>query len=528
MDMPFSRLRENPRAVFGTPERPFHRHGLPVAGDRDWGETLMGVTCITVLSQDEIDAVREASLQLLEEVGVLVREDRAMRLLLGAGATRTNEADCVLLPGSLVREALAVVPKRWTWHARSRRNDLHIGSGERTRLGPGSACTRFIDFETGETRAPTVHDGDRLVRLMDALEYVDINYTPVTLDVSEGSTSYHEVSTMVRDLQNTSKVLVGPSFNGSMARDGLEIAKILAGGEESLRKTPMIAGYNDPVGPLIHDRAMTEVLIEYAAMGQPVFLTCLDLAGASAPPTLAGTLVQQNAEILSGVVIAYLVNRRAPLVYGSVGGVLDMRAGNAALGGPEFGLLSVASIQLAHSYGLPCTAGGQSDAKIHDAQASLEKATTLLSSVLAGADFVDLFFGSFEGYGTTSLEQVIIDQDIAGYAFRYRDGIEVNEETMGLKLFGEVGAGGSFLKSRKALEYTMARMKKEYYFPKILDRRPRDAAHAMGKSLLAEAHARAARILADHQPDPLDSGMLKEMNAALEHIRKRSVMAGAS
>ncbi|MFA5897202.1 MAG: trimethylamine methyltransferase family protein, partial [Thermoplasmata archaeon] len=323
---------------------------------------------LTVLSQDEITAIHGRTMEVLADVGVKIREPRAMALLVRAGAERDGDTDRVRIPEALVREALRSTPKEWTWYAREPNRNLHVGGGERTRLGPGSACTHFIDYATGDRRTPTVKDSEDLVRLMDALEYVSINYTPVSIAGVDGSPRHHEVATLVRDIQNTSKVMVGPSFDGTMARDGLAVAAILAGGEEALRKRPTLAGYCDPVSPLVHDRMMTETLLEYAAMGQPVFLMCLDLAGASAPASLAGTLVQQNAEILSGLLLAFLVNKDAPVIYGCVSGAMDMKAGRAALGGPEFGLLSAASVQLAHLYGLPCSTGGQSDAKTHDAQ----------------------------------------------------------------------------------------------------------------------------------------------------------------
>ncbi len=475
---------------------------------------------LSVLSRDEIEAVHGATLDLLEHVGVEVREPRATELLRDAGAS-AGPKDRVRIPPWLIEEAVAKAPKAWTWFARQSKNDLRIGGGERTRLGPGSACSYFLDYGTGKARAPTEEDARRLVRLMDALEYVDIDYTPVAVDGGHPSPRYREVTTLVRDLQNTSKVLIGPTFDGRMARDGIEIAKILAGGEEALRKRPMIAGYCDPISPLVHDRMMTETVLEYAAMGQPVFIMCLDLAGASAPATLAGTLLQQNAEILSGLLIAQLVNRDAPVIYGGVSGAMDMRAGNAALGGPEFGLLAIASVQMAHYYGLPCSAGGQSDSKIHDAQASFEKAMSLLASVLAGADFVDLFFGSFEGFNATSLEQVIIDHDIAGFAFRYARGIDVNEETLSIDLLRETGPGGNFLKGRKSLEHAMKWSLRENYAPFVIDRRSRFSWESDGgKTILERAHERAEKILAEHTPDPLDSDLLRQMQAYLDQVRK--------
>ncbi len=476
---------------------------------------------LTVLSRDEIEAIHGATLTLLERVGVNVREPSALRLLVDAGAVHEEGTERVRIPEPLLMEAVRGVPKQWTWHAREASKSFRLGDGGRTRLGPGSACTNIVDYATGQARAPTEKDGDDLVRLMDALEFADINYTPVSLGASSDSSGYREVATLVRDLRNTSKVFVGPSYDGTMAREGLEIAKLLAGGEEALRKRPMMAGYCDPVSPLTHDRMMTETLLEYARWGQPVFLMCLDLAGASAPASLAGTLVQQNAEILSGVLIAFLVNPQTPVVYGSVSGTMDMKAGNAAVGGPEFGLMSAASVQVAHFYGLPCSTGGQSDAKIHDAQAAFEKGASLLASMLAGADMVDLYFGSYEGFNATSPEQILIDHEIAGYAHRYARGIEVDESSLSLDLIGTVGPGGSFLKDPRSLRDTMSRMRTEWYLPRLFDRKVPDPT-APRKTVLEIAHEAAAAILREHVPTPLDPELLKEANAILQRIRKQA------
>lgn len=476
---------------------------------------------LTVLSSDEIENVHSATMEVLQRIGVSVREPRALELLLRAGAEGKKDGDRVTIPESLVMEAVRGTPKKWTWFAREPSKNFRLGEGGRTRLGPGSACTKIIDYETGRARAPTPEDGDALVRLMDALEFVDLDYTPVSYGAAETAPRFRESSTLLRDLQNTSKVLVGPSFNGRMARDALEIVALLAGGEEELRKKPMVAGYCDPVAPLTHDRMMTETILEYAKMGQPVFVMCLDLAGASAPASLAGTLVQQNAEILSGLLIAYLTNRDAPVIYGCVSGTMDMKAGNAAVGGPEFGLLSAASVQIAHSYGLVCSGGGQSDAKAHDAQAAVEKGMSVLASMLAGADFVDLFFGSFDGFNATSPEQVVLDHEIAGYAHRYAAGLEVDADHLATPLIESVGPSGSYLKDPRALRDTMTRVTREWYQPALFDRRASDATGiGADASVLGAAHEIAKRILREHRPAPLDGGFLKDARAVLDRIRR--------
>lgn len=463
--------------------------------------------------------IHAATLDVLEHIGVLVRNARAKNLLLDAGCVRGG-GDLVNIPPHLIEEAVHKTVRTFRWHARGKGRSIRVGEGP-IKLGPGTMCTNIIDLETGKARKPTREDGDNLVRLMDALDTVSIAYTPVAVEEQEFDTHVSECIALLHDYQNTGKCLVGPTYDGAMARDGLRMASVALGGEEVLRKNPFLAGFVDPVSPLIHDDAMCSAMIAYAEKGQPVFLTSLDLAGASSPATLAGTLVQQNAEVLSGLLILQLVNPKAPVIYGTVSGIMDMGAGNAALGGPELGLISAASVQLAHKYGLPCSAGAQSDSKAPDAQAAYEKAMSLLACVLAGADLSDIYAGSFEAFNTTSYEQFVIDDEIAGYALRYAQGIEVSEDTMALDILKSVGAGAGFLREKTALKHTMRVMKAEHYRPRLSDRRSRDAWQLAGSLDTRErARERVREILREHEPEPPERDIVKALEAEVERVKR--------
>jgi trimethylamine--corrinoid protein Co-methyltransferase len=298
------------------------------------------------------------------------------------------------------------------------------------------------------------------------------------------------------------------------------MAAALVGGEEELRKKPTIAGYVDPVSPLIHDKEMIEGLMEYASYGQPIFITVMALAGATGPATLAGVLVQQNAEILSGLLIAHLVNPHAPVIYGTVSCPLDMRTGVSSTGSPEAGLLSVAATQIARYYGIPSDVGAQSNAKVSDAQASYEKTMSLIMAVMAGADFIDLFAGSMESYMTTSYEQMVIDNELAGMALRCAEGIKVNAETIAKDVIDRVGPGGHYLADKHTLDW----FKKEHYRPKLSDRRTRiDWEKSGGKDIREEARNRAKEILANHEPEPVDPTVWREIEKIIKEIEKREL-----
>jgi trimethylamine--corrinoid protein Co-methyltransferase len=470
---------------------------------------------LNILSSDEVYGIHIATLEVLERTGVLVREKRALKLLDEAGAIVDYKKNLVKIPAYLVEEAVAKTPKSFIWHARNPKKSIRIG-GEPTKFGPGSECVNIIDLETGECRIPTKQDAEQLVRLMDALENIHINYPPASLsDVPE---QVSDIYSFAITLKNTSKCILGGSYGKNSARDYIRLATALVGGEEELRKKPTIACYIDPVSPLIHDKVMIEGLMEYASYGQPIFITVMALAGATGPATLAGILVQQNAEILSGLLIAHLVNPHAPVIYGTVSCPMDMRTSVSSTGSPEVGLLGVAAAQIARYYGIPSDVGAQSNAKVPDAQASYEKTMSLIMAVMAGADLIDLFAGSMESYRTTSFEQMVIDNELAGRALRCAEGIEVTAETIAKDVIDRVGPGGHYLADKHTLDW----FKKEHYRPMISDRKTRaDWEKSGSKDIREEARNRAKEILASHEPEPVDPTVWREIEKIIKDIEKR-------
>ncbi|MGD8505572.1 MAG: trimethylamine methyltransferase family protein [Candidatus Bathyarchaeota archaeon] len=472
---------------------------------------------LNILSSDEIRDIHLATLEVLEYTGVLVREEKALGLLEQAGANVDHEKRIAKIPSHLVEEAVSRTPKSFIWHARDSKKSIRIG-GEPTKFGPGSECVNIIDLETGECRTPTMMDAKQLVRLMDALENIHINYPPASIsDVPEQVSDIYSFAIGIR---NSSKCMMGSSHSGSAAQDSIRIAAALVGGEEELRKRPAIAGYVDPVSPLTHGKGMIEAIFEYANYAQPIFITAMTLAGGTGPATLAGILVQQNAEILSGLLIAYLVNPLTPVIYGSVSCPLDMKTGVSSTGSPEVGLLGVASVQMAKYYGMPCDVGAQSNAKMPDAQASYEKTMSLIMGVMAGADLIDLFAGSMESFRTTSYEQMVIDNELAGMALRCAEGIVVNAETMAKDVIDRVGPGGHYLADKHTLDW----FQREHYRPTVSDRRTRDNwEKSGGKDIRQEARNRAKEILGTHKPKPVDPTIWRKIEMIVKDVEKREL-----
>ena len=303
--------------------------------------------------------------------------------------------------------------------------------------------------------------------------------------------------------------------------DTIRLASIVAGGEEELKKRPMLLGFHNPVSPLQHSKELTEGLMVYAKYKQPVSIAPEAQAGATAPITLAGLLTQQNAEVLSGITIAELTNPGTPVLYGAVSVPLDMKTGNIALGAIEVGLINAAAAQLARYYGLPSRGtGGTTDSKIPDIQAGFEKAATLLMAASAGINFIYDAAGALESTLTASFEQAVIDNEICGMVARALRGIDVNDETLAIDVIENVGPGGQYLSQK----HTLKHLKKEQYIPKIIKREKReDWERAGSKDLWKVAREEAKKILKEHQPEPLDKDIEKELKRTIKEIEKRKV-----
>jgi len=469
---------------------------------------------LKVLDRSDLDSIHGASLQVLERTGVLVNSVEHLDLLQGKGLSVDRETRIVRMPESVVIEAVKSAKRNFKWYARSEKNTIQVVDGK-TKMGPGAECSYYIDPETDKARSPTLQDGLACCRLLDALPNVQIAYVPMTItDVPEPASRMLQ---MAGGLINSSKCTFGGSANKQDVEMSIRLGEAMLGDREKLRKKPLFCGYVDPISPLAHEHTMLEALTGYAQMEMPVFITVMALAGGTAPASLAGLLVQMNAEILSSIVIMSTVTKSPKAIYGSVSCPLDMRTGISVTGSPEFSLIGVGAVQLAKYYRLPSNMGIQSDSKTVDAQTAYEKAFAALAAVSAGADFCDLFIGSTEAFNSFSPVQAIIDEEIASNAFRFAQGIEVNEETLSVEVIDKVGPMGNFLKQKD----TMVRFRKEHSMAELTDRNTRNVWEAAGsKDTKRRAKERMVELLNSHTPEPLETEVRKNIDSLIREYTK--------
>jgi len=471
---------------------------------------------LKILSRDELYEIHRATMELLENVGVKILEQNALKLLKDAGAIVDEKGKRARIPEYLVREALKKAPSRISLYGRDRKYRLNLG-GYRVHFSMEGTSVFVLDLETGERRNSTYTDLENFFKLADALE--NIHHASITVKARDIPEPIAHVYEMYAGFKNTTKTIDGYTYGRTIAMDTIKMASILAGGEEELIKQPMLLGFHNPVSPLQHSKELTEGLMVYARYKQPVIIAPEDQAGATAPITLAGLLVQQNAEVLSGIVIAELTSPGAPVLYGTVSTIMDMKTGNLAYGSVEAALINVASAQLARFYNIPSRGtGGGTDSKIPDIQAGIEKAVTLIMAAMAGINFIYVAAGALESTLTASYEQAVIDNELCGIVLRALRGIEVNDETLAVDVIKEVGPGGHFL----AHKHTLKHLKTEHFIPKILNRQMRDAWEKSGsKDLRQVAREKAKEILTKHQPQPLEPSVEKELRVFIKEVEKR-------
>jgi trimethylamine--corrinoid protein Co-methyltransferase len=452
------------------------------------------------LRDEDIKRIHEASLSVLERTGIEVMPSECGEIFRRAGARVDDERNRVFIPRHLVAEALAKAPPEVVLCGRNPAHDLRLG-GRRVYMGTGGAAVKVLDLETQRVRESTLADVARIGRLVDALD--NIHFYLRACVARDIPIDLLDINTYYAAATNTTKHVTVNCFSVPSVREVVEMAAMIAGGREALRERPLVSlTVCWTVSPLRYAPETVEVLTEAVRQDIPVFLSSAPQAGATSPAALAGTLVQINAEELSGVVYTQLVKPGARIVLGYVPSVADLRTGSFSGGGAEFAMMHAAAAQLGQFYNLPVyNSAGLADSKIPDIQAGYEKGITSLAAALAGSNYIHHSAGLLESMLTVAYEQYVIDDDINGSIMRAVRGIEVTEESLSVDLIDQVCRGeGHFLGTPQSL----ALMHTEYYYPHTGDRKRREDWEANGGLDMRERARRKARqILQTHKPQPI-------------------------
>ena len=453
------------------------------------------------LTHEQLGRIHDASLVVLERTGLLVENDQA-RALYRQGGARVEGVRVFITP-AMVETALTSVPSTVLLAGRELSQDVVL-EGKRVYAGTGGSPTMVLDPGADRVRPGTLGDLADLARLADALDYCD--FITIPLHPTDVPPEDAPVNRFYTCLANSTKHVMSnvQGSTGSLAGAGqvIELGSMIAGGMEALRMRPMVSAVTSwMVSPLHLDTGVTDILIEWCKHGLPVALSSAPMAGSTSPVTLAGTLVQLNAEQLSGIVLTQLVRPGTPVLAGYIPGVVDMRSGGYLGGAVEFGMMQAAAAQLAHRYEVPIYgSGGMTDSKIPDVQAGYEKMATLILAAMGGCNYIHHAIAMLTNMNAASLEQAVLDDEMVGMAMRVLRGVDVTDDSLAIEAIDRVGPGGHFLMDGHTLQF----MRSELFHPLLADRQNRPAWEAADKNdSRARAIARVRTLLAEHQPLPL-------------------------
>jgi len=470
-----------------------------------------------VLSQQEVDRIHTASMEVLASVGIKVDYPTARDLFREAGAQVEDEKQCVRIPEALVRWALDQAPQQFTLYGSDPDFSMEVGGNHVQFAGLGTP-TAIIDMESGEFRPTTMADTVRHIQLINACQHIHNSQMDVWPNDVPMTTIHTEA---IWAWAHHSRKPFGMGCYGYLPTlDMMRMMAIAVGGKEELRQRPRFFAICSVVSPLQMSQMQAEGLLICAAYGQPLAMSPEAIAGATAPVTLAGLLVQQNANILAHVTLAQIFRPGTPVLYGTVSTVANMRLGTVALGAVETGLITAGAAQMARHYGLPCrSVGGATESKLEDLQAGVERMGTLLPAVLAGVNFITCG-GTLDGTMLESDPLLVLDDELCGAALRMARGIDVNDESLALDLIKEVGFSGDYLSQ----PHTVRGFRQEHFIPTLLPREPYEAWKKAGaRSALDYAKARVREILANHQPRELDPATEQELNRYRQMVAERTI-----
>jgi trimethylamine--corrinoid protein Co-methyltransferase len=466
----------------------------------------------SVLATDDVSAIHDATLQVMEEIGLRFDDPQALAIFEGHPDALVD-GNRVRFRPRLVEWAINEAPGRFTLHARNPKYDVALGEGKVYYTG-GFGATYVCDVAQQVYRDATLEDLRNYYTVGDYLE--NAHYLLMAFVPQDISPEFTELYAIAVQFDSTEKHIGLSTPHAHFMDEILAVGRWVT--ESCGAAGPVFHWGMTANSPLTYSDEMTPKAIRCAEEGIPFRISCGPLAGATAPVTLAGTVVIQNAEILAGLTLCQLVQPGTPVIYGTFGGAMDMQSGKWASAGPEMALVNAATSQLCRMYDVPLGygTGGIADARTPDVQAGLEKALTVLFTALTGVEVIHHgVSGNLAGAMANSLEQLVIDNEIAKMINQLLAGFDVTPDTLAVDVIKAVGPGGHFLDQ----PHTISRFQQELYMSPLLDRQYElEWPDSMEEIMLGHASAKVRQILANHKPPSLDAELQARIQDVLDRL----------
>ncbi len=450
-------------------------------------------------SVEQLDRLKQATLDILEKVGVRFQSAKALDILAEAGATVDRGTEVAKLPPELVLEAMTKAPRRFGLGARDASCDIAVGDGKTYCTTDGSAV-EIIDFETRERRQSTKADLADVTRLQDALSSIAFWWPTISATDHGATAQLHELDA---GWNNTVKHLQGFVQGEREARYAVEMATVIAGGAEELRRRPVMSHLIGTISPLVVDRDAIEAALVFAAAGVPVAWVTMPTLGTTAPATKAGAYALGSAELVAATVVLQLASPGAPVLHSTMQSWADPRTGNF-VSHPLDSRTRALGTELAHHWGVPSeSAACGTDSPLPGTwQAGVEEAVDFVQAAQEGSDLLPSI-GLVNVYTLFIPEHLILGDDIYRRARYAVMDIGLDDESVALGAIAEVGPGGHFLGNRHTRNHMRTAVT-----PAITHQAGPDGAY---REPLEVARERVEELWRDYRPVPLEEDKAAEL-----------------
>jgi len=469
---------------------------------------------ISLLTQADKETIHDRSLDLLQQVGIKFNSERALDLLAEAGCEIDRTELSAKIPAHLVEHALKLMPSQFLLAAPDPARDLVCGGGDLYYTAGGQAP--FIrDLHTGQRHDTTSDDFIQCAHLIDALPEVgqwDFMVVPGDVPPVLGDLRCLELS-----LLHTSKPTLGWINDPKALPFALEMLDAVTGGRDAFRERPLFMTYISPISPLSNDGTCVDVTLDWAPYKPPLIMLFIPLAGLTAPVTLEGTILQENTAFLGNTVLYQLAAPGWPMLWGAAAATVDMRSLRISQG-PEKNLMSMALIEMAKFYGVPCCGlGVTSDAKAIGFQSGLEGMFSGTLLRLAGVD--NIWGGLLDSATLADLPYMVLATEGMRQGGRFGRGLTLDDEHLMADLIAEIGFSGKYIEHLS----TATRFRQEHLMQEMFAREPFEQWQARGETETDMALAKTKAILEAHEPRPQDPDLVKELDRIMGAARRALV-----
>ena len=462
------------------------------------------------LSEEQVVRIDEASMGILEEVGVVFRDPIALEDWKRTGADVRGET--VHLDRGMVRELIATIPSRFTLHARNHAKDLPFG-GDHSIFVPMTGAPYLRDLND-ERRNPTLDDLANFHKLSHMLPAIHSSAHHI-VEPYDHPISHRHLRITYSSMKHSDKTFMGMTTSPKNAEDVMDMCALLFG-EDYLETHPVCTGNCNGNSPLVWDETMLGAMRAFARRNQPVLCSPFVLGGANTPASVAPTVAQLNAEALSALAYTQVVRKGTPAIYGHYLATVSMKSGAPMAGTPEISLMNFMIGQMARFYDVPWrTSNTLGGSKVFDAQAGYESATTMMAALMSGANYIWHSAGWNEAGMHCSMAKFVVDAEQCAMGYRMAEGVRWDDFEEAMQAVRDIGPGGHYL----GHPHTLENFQRAFFMPEMFDNNSIEQWQAEGAIQTNERALQRARDLLNEYEEPtLDAGVNE---ALLDYIARR-------